>query len=233
MKATSPKSFAIVLPLAVMFLLAACEAPKREADYRNQHKIKVVVETVAMELADFPSFSAMPKDSQEVFNGFTREYQMRAIGAATIDASATGGEGARLARIERVRTMLRASGVPAADINVKLGGARTDGPPLVISFTAHAAQAPECGDFSSGASFNWSNRSQSNYGCSIQRNLSLTVADPGDLNKAHSMSGSDGGATVNVVRSYRAPAAAGAGTGTAATGAATGAAAKSSGYGAK
>ena len=140
------------------------------------------------------------------FDGFVRDYLNRGRRALTIKA---GGKG-NLSGAEQVRNLLVNSGIRAREISVTEAGFSSGD--VIVSFSAHKIQVPECGDWSSAPTFTPRGQHHSNYGCATQRNLGLMVQDPGDLLKAKTMSPGDGEHAAGVIRNYRtSPVASGAG----------------------
>ncbi|MBL4908294.1 MAG: hypothetical protein JKX94_12635 [Sneathiella sp.] len=60
----------------------------------------------------------------------------------------------------------------------------------------------ECTDWSNGNLINSSNRNSSNLGCSVDRNLALTLVNPRDLVRGRSLDMASGQTAVNAVRRY-------------------------------
>lgn len=205
---------ALLMPLAIL----ACEAPNQSGDYRQAHPLPVSTKAYTMALTAPMAGAGLAGESAIDFRRFISLYHDRGRSLVTIEASAGTDEQA-LAAAQRVRDLLIGAGLRSEQIAVVRGVDRAEATGSVLmSFTGAAVKAPECGDYSSNPTFNWSNLSQRNFGCAYQRNLGLTIADPGDLKSAKTMSGGDATKAIGVVEGWRAPADAGGG---AAAGAAT------------
>lgn len=61
-----------------------------------------------------------------------------------------------------------------------------------------------CPDWSQSQTSNYLNENHSNYGCAVNTNSALQVADPADLHMGHGDNRPDTGITTKVVEDYRA-----------------------------
>jgi type IV pilus biogenesis protein CpaD/CtpE len=69
----------------------------------------------------------------------------------------------------------------------------------------HALVLPHpCPDWSQSQTSNYLNEPHSNYGCAVNTNSALQVADPHDLLRGHGENTPDTGITTKVVEDYRA-----------------------------
>lgn len=185
---------------AALILLAACEAPQRSADYREQSKLTVGKETVSMTVAVPAAGAGLAGVEATQFEHFVRRYVESGQGEMRVEASG--------AAADQARELLIKQGVRGREIVVAPGAANS----AVLTYTAATVTVPECGDWSSNATFNWSNRVHSNFGCVTRRNLGLTVRNPADLEKGRAMGGGDGTHGAGVIDNYRrAPSVTGAG----------------------
>ncbi len=188
------------------FLLSACEAPKGESDFRANHPIVVVQENVAISFVDLDRTQELSGDETAYFERFMSNYHLRGQGPVVIQASETDGyEVLKDSRIKAMRELLLAAGVSKNMIKVLPFNAE-NGADITLSFIANTVKVPDCGNWESSSSFNWSNRRQSNFGCAIQRNLGLTIANPGDLNQPNTLVPGDGEKSAGTIDTFRAPA---------------------------
>lgn len=189
-----------VAPVAVSLVLAACAGYEGPSDFREAFPVVVGKETVSLTVTAPAGGADLTGQDALNFERFVIDYHHRGRKALIIaaGAGAKGRDGA-----ERMRALLRKAGVRGREISVSPGGAAAG--KVVLSFTAHKAQVPECGDFSSEMARNPYNRPGSNYGCATQRNLGLTVRDPADLEKAKPLGGGDAPKGVNVIGVHRLP----------------------------
>ncbi len=191
-------------PLLVSLALAACQEPKRAAEYRDDFPLTVSPTTVSLSLEAPSGQRGLTGQAGLDFERFVRDYHNRGRRALTltVPAGQSGRSGA-----EKIRSMLVGVGIPKNEIRVV--GAGT-GNIITMSFNAHKAEIPECGRFTSKTTPNWTNRRHADYGCATRRNLGLMVKDPHDLKQAQTVSGADGEHTVGTISGYRGAAAAGA-----------------------
>jgi pilus biogenesis lipoprotein CpaD len=184
----------LLAPAAALMALAACEAPKHSADYRDQSKFSVAKETVSLTFAVPAGAAELAGIEAAQFERFIRRYHEQGHGQMTVHANAAAAALARellLKQGVRGQEIAVAPGAPAAADAVRL------------TYTASTAKVPDCEDWSSNATVNWSNRVHSNFGCATRRNLMLTVRNPADLEKAGDMSGFDGARGARVIENYR------------------------------
>ena len=179
---------------AALMVLGACEAPTRSADYRDRTKIIVGKETVSLTVAVPETGAGLAGIEATKFEQFVRRYLEQGHGQMMVQAA---GSAAGVAR-----ELLLKEGVRGREIVIApdASGAANAG---VLTYTASTVTLPDCEDWSSNATFNWSNRAQSNFGCATRRNIGLTVQDPADLEKAKDMSGADGEHDAGVITNYR------------------------------
>ena len=202
---------AFLFPMVVFLVLAACQEPTRPADYRDAYPLPVAKETVSLSvLAPSETRGLTGQDSLD-FDTFVRDYHNRGRRALTIRASEgkRGREGA-----QRLSNLLKIAGVPERDISIVGAGS---GNIVTLSFNAFKVKVHECGNFTSKTTPNWTNRRHADYGCATRRNLGLMVQDPGDLDKAKTVSPVDGTRAAGVISGYKSSGAAAKGTTTTGT----------------
>ena len=186
----------LLAPVLILLVLAACAEPKRASDYRDAFPLPVSKETVSMTLkVPLPENGLTGQENLD-FQRFVRDFHNRGRNALTIKAE----RGA-----EQVRDLFVKAGVRPREITVSKASFGSDA--VLVSFNAHKVKIPECGNFTSKTTPNWTNRRHSNYGCATRRNLGLMMRDPGDLKKAQTMSGASGERMGNAVSGYKTPAA--------------------------
>lgn len=198
--------------LSAVFSLAltACETPPA-ADYRDAYALTVGTEAVSMSISlPFGKEEVSAEDADNI-ERFVNDYVNRGNGQVTLETGVDKGEGSAVAaRVQRVQTALMKAGLQTNEIRFKTNSSRVaEYGDVILSFSANTVKVPECGDWTSASSANWSNRPSSNFGCSIQRNLGLTVADPGDLKKAKPESGTSSNRINKVITSHGSGAATG------------------------
>jgi len=171
--------------------LAACESPQDYAgSYDMQHPIIVTEEIVAINLSVPSSGGTVLVSERDGFANFSRIYQLRSKSLITLYVDESKSDGVpRDAIIKRVAGALQKAGIRSENIRVMPGSLGHEGAaPVLATFDAHSVKAPECGDWSDKSTYNWSNTRHKNFGCSYQRNLALSVANPGDFLESQPMS---------------------------------------------
>ncbi len=184
-------------PLLVSLALAACQEPKRAAEYRDDFPLTVSPATASLSLQAPSGQRNLTGQAGLDFERFVRDYHNRGRRALTLTAPAgqSGRSGA-----EKIRSMLVGAGIPRNEIGVVGAGS---GNIVTMSFNAFKAEIPECGRFTSKTTPNWTNRRHADYGCATRRNLGLMVKDPHDLKQAQTVSGADGPHAAGVISGYR------------------------------
>lgn len=179
----SPKPWLRRLAVAMVWIgVAACQEPERAADYQKAFPLVVSKETVSLSLAA-PGEAGFSGQQAIDFEGFVVDYHNRGRSPMVIEAGADA---------DRVQALLVKAGIAPQNVSIIGPGAGTgrDGT-ITLSFVAYKVDVPECGQFTSKTTPNWTNRRHSNYGCATRRNFGLTVSDPGDLERAQPMSPPD------------------------------------------
>lgn len=72
----------------------------------------------------------------------------------------------------------------------------------VVRVPVWIARVPECGQWAEGVNPDWRNQNTWNFGCAVERNLGLMVANPNDLRQARPSSGRDANRAVDVLGKY-------------------------------
>lgn len=189
--------------LASVAVVGGCSSrdfvPTGGADYRQTHPISAELRSFAVVVP----LSETTEDSVALPADFLADYHRRGRGPMTILVpSQAGGAGRRAAehlaaaldrRLIQTKAAWSAEGSPAD---------RADGA-LTVVYTAYVAVVPTCGDWSGEAGFNPSSLPHTNYGCSVQRNVGMMLADPGDL-VASGLSGRvDAAWSADVIENFR------------------------------
>jgi pilus biogenesis lipoprotein CpaD len=216
MNKCNPRSNLLVATLVSGLTLAACEAPKGASDYRESHSIEVTQKSMEVSFMDQDQTQILSGEELAYFESFISKYHYQGgQGPISVLVSDSGvNNELKVSRIKAMRRLLTKAGVNNNLIKVLPFNAGKNAA-ITLSFAANIAKPPDCGHWGSGSSFNWSNRRHDNFGCSVQRNLGLTIANPQDLKKPNTMGKSDGEKGANTINSYRTPAAGGGATGTA------------------
>ena len=182
--------------------VTACDTPPAN-DYREAYPLVTGTEAVSMSISVPFGKEEVSAEDMDNIGRFVDDYVNRGNGLVVLETGNDEGSAAA-ARIQRVQTALRNAGLQAKEIRLKTNSSRVSGDDdVMLSFSANAVKVPECGDWTSESSHNWTNRRHSNFGCSVQRNLGLTVADPGDLKKAKPESGTSASRINRVITGHQ------------------------------
>lgn len=194
----------VVLAVSV-FTLAACSAPRTaNPDYRVQHPLKVRTAMISMAVRLSSPGGAVTANSSIRIRGFVRDYYRRAEGPMIIATAPGSNDAAARSSMEAVRARLISAGLRETQIVIKPGVAPIDRDDVVVvSFRGSKVKVPECGDWSGSTSFDPSNSSHTNFGCSYQRNIGLMVSNPRDLVRSGPQGDPDSARQTIFVRDYR------------------------------
>ena len=201
MKQRAPLTSHTTRRLAFLALMAglvtacASPSPKEEAantDYRQIHRIQVTRENVSLSISLPDQGLALRPSDQRRFKVFLRKFIQRGRTVITVESQMP-----ELAKAIMIENGLRESEIFVAT------NTTIQAPNAVLSYTANKVVAPECGDWSSGSSFNPSNKPHSNFGCSMQRNIGSVVADPGDFLQAQPATGGVAARTDEAIRTHQ------------------------------
>ena len=187
----SPKPWTRCLAVALVCVgVAACQEPQRAADYQKAFPLVVSKETVSLSLTA-PGEAGFSGQQAIDFDSFVVDYHNRGRSPVVVEAGADG---------DRVRALLVKAGIAPQNLSIVVpgAGAGRDGQ-ITLSFAAYKVDVPDCGQFTSKTTPNWTNLRHSNFGCATRRNLGLTVSDPGDLESAQPMSPPDATRLYNVI----------------------------------
>ncbi|NQV48113.1 MAG: hypothetical protein HQ504_10065 [Rhodospirillaceae bacterium] len=173
-----------LLAIALIVVLSACSSSDDRAhDYRISHPLKVAPETVSVALGVTTETMSLNSADENRLHLFARDFINRGRSNLMVSVSPSS-----IHVGERLRALLVSWGVRGDSISVM--PVLKQGEIIEMSFVGYKVTPPECGDWSSGSNFNWTNKNHSNFGCSVQRNMGLMVADPGDLKNTQPMTNS-------------------------------------------
>ena len=133
---------------------------------------------------------------------FLNEIDIRPSDRLFVDVGPQSGDVVSDARIGVINQQLRHF-VPGAQAVAITGEKGTDRNIRLI-VGRYVVLPPNCPNFSRPTATNPGNVSDSNFGCSTQRNLGLMLANPGDLVRGRTLGPADGQALSRSIRAYRA-----------------------------
>lgn len=141
----------------------------------------------------------LPPSEQGRLQGWLDSMGVRYGDRVAIEDPSAYGAGSALAT---VRSMIERRGLLLSrDVPVTTGAVPQDHLRVVV--TRATASVPGCPNWESKSSINPTNSTSSNYGCAINSNLASMVADPNDLIKGASNTGSDPTAATRAIQTYR------------------------------
>ena len=171
-----------LLPLAGL-LLPACSVvangPHDALTVAERHPVTVDQQTQTLLVPVDGTAQGLPRAQLAAIDGFVTAYRTRGYGPITV--TAPGGREAGQAAAD-VRAALFAAGIPYEEMrgaSLRGGG----GDAVVVSFSAYAASAPDCGVYEGVMAARFATKPHPNFGCANQANLAAMIADPRDLHQ--------------------------------------------------
>lgn len=182
--------------LGAILILGACSEPIQQ-DYTKRFPIGAKPETVTLTWRDgggapFSGAGAAP------FRTLVAGYLDRGHGLLTIAVAA----GVPAAQAAALRDRLVAAGIPLSAIQIERGG-QDAAAAITLRYTRYSVVVPTCGDWSAPLAYNPNNTDYPAFGCSVQHNLGLMLADPADIDGIHRPEPTDTANAERVIRAYR------------------------------
>ncbi len=138
-------------------------------------------------------------------DGFVTAFLTNGHGRLTIAVPATGaGREQALANGRRIVDRAMERGLSETEVELRVessGGAAKSR--IVASYETFDVRVPVCGDWSKEPSHDVTNTVHSNYGCSVQRNFAIMVANPADLVAMRKPDTHDAARNSVVIQKYR------------------------------
>ncbi len=182
--------YSVVFGVAALFV-AACTPDfatltpfsPDASDPRYNHPITVERTVNMISLSGAVGDERLSPGEAAQLDRFFRSYLTNGRGQLVVTVSGDdSAPGETLAKGKRVVERARAAGLRPGEIVLTVETVATDGGgQLTLSYDAYVVRVPECGDWSKGSSYDFRNTEYSNYGCSVQRNVGLMIANPADL----------------------------------------------------
>ncbi|MCW8915949.1 MAG: CpaD family pilus assembly protein [Magnetovibrio sp.] len=170
--------FTLMGACALIITACADKNPREGHDYRQNHRIQVASEPIAVTITLPSSGTALSPVDAEKFRGFLRTFVQRGKSHVTVETTQPA-----LARDVLMNHGLREGEFILTRSNT------LKAPNTLLSFMASKAVSPECGDWSTSPTFVPSSKLHSNFGCSVQRNIGEMVSDPNALIKTKPATG--------------------------------------------
>lgn len=174
--------------------LAGCDHLDRGAEHpagqvllspAERHPILVSQEPHRMSVSVSRSSRGLDPGQRARIIDFVSKFHAADTGNAKLVISVPSGAANEVAAMNSVadmRPILNDIGVSESAISIEpyLADGSAN-PPIRISYTRYAADAPDCGKWTENLAESSRNLNYANFGCANQRNLAVMVANPADL----------------------------------------------------
>lgn len=191
--------------LGVVALLGGCaDTPDFAAyDFRLRHPTSVEAVTASLTLGASPG-GALAAEELRRLDRLVADYERRGEGVIEVSVASVGPDDRAAATFGKtVASELAQRGVPADKVGLRFHEAAPGQPKARLSYRQYVARVPECGNFSSSTTFDAANAQTPNFGCAIERNIGLMVADPRDLDRMRPADDVDAVRSSDVLAKYR------------------------------
>ena len=171
----APKTFGAALALSLGLTLAGCGGLATNASLESIHQPVVERVNYSLDVAAGPGGLSYPEQSRVAgwFDAMDLRYGDRISIDDPLQSEATR---AAIVQLAARYGLIVSDDAPATASNVSAGNAR-------IIVTRSKASVPGCPDWSAKNDFNPNNATSSNYGCAVNSNLAVMVANPEHLLK--------------------------------------------------
>lgn len=178
----------------------------RIQDYRTDNQITVKQETVVLTVALDAKGQMTPPDESRLVD-FVKGYITRGEDYLEVRALVPPEKKAIvLKRAEQLSKRLMEEGIEASRILIQpiaqAEEGREDYTVFLLSYKSWRAEVPECGDWGPHTLFSKSNQPSPNFGCAMQRNIGLMVANPKDLIEMSTPDGRNGRRAADIMNNY-------------------------------
>jgi pilus assembly protein CpaD len=179
-------------------LVAGCNISPdmAETDYRQKYPVQVHAETAVMTARLTEEAGILVAEDEFRLSRLVAGYLDRGHGPMFVSATSQR-------HAEALRLRLMAAGIPASGLAM-MPGERGTPDSVTFRYDRFQVALPRCGDWSSDATSNHSNDVHANFGCTLQRNFGLMVADPADLVRMRDAQPADAQNAGRVMQKYRA-----------------------------
>lgn len=184
--------------LAVAAALSGCGADLADHDYRLRFPLTVDERIAVLDL------KSLETDGDRL-TAFTNDFLKRGtgrVGVLVTGESENDGSAITLARDIGVALLRR--GLAERDFELRLlVEPVAEQRRAVLHFAFHVAKVPECGEWKTHYTADYSNAPTYNFGCATQRNIGLMAANPRDLTEPREGRGREGARAVDIIDKYR------------------------------
>jgi pilus assembly protein CpaD len=190
------------LCLAAVIIAGSCSSPSGDEkmifdDPVANHPILVQPSSQSLNVNVSPAGVA-PADMAHL-DAFVSDYQAHGNGKIVISAPAGALANAELVQIA---DHINAMGVSRDQILVASRDAAPGDSQVQLNYVSYQANTAPCGDWSEDLAYTMDNKTASNLGCAVQRNIAAMVADPRDLVGPRPMGGADADRRATVITNY-------------------------------
>lgn len=192
--------------LGVVAVLGGCaDTPDFAAyDFRLRHPVTVDAVTASLTLGASAGDAVLAAEESNRLDRFVADYERRGEGVIDVSVAAAGPDDRAAAAYGRTLVgELARRGVGADKVGLRLMAAAPGQPRAQLTYRQYVARLPECGVFSSSTTFDAANAQTPNFGCAIERNIGLMVANPRDLDRMRPADEVEAARSSDVLAKYR------------------------------
>ncbi len=172
----------------------------------ERYPIAVTDTRVSVEIPVHRNMSRLSADVRADVQRFLAQYRSSGTGQLVLVKPKRARHRTSMAvAISELQTMISSAGINShavAYTNYPKGAAGTTAP-ITLSFESFVAIPPECGDWSKNMAVTYDNTPHPNFGCTMQHNLAVMVANPNDLITPRAMTPKHTGRRDVVIEQYR------------------------------
>jgi len=185
--AVSPLVPALLAAGLLALVGCASDYPAHPLSPQEMHPLTMSQTSMTLAL-DLPAnTTALGADDAARFDRFVDDYL--SIGTGPLEFIAGERESAASPRVRTLTERALRRGVSGTEIRLRLASLGAGSPqPLVLTYRRYLVELPKCGNWSDSASFNPANVNGANFGCAVQRDIGIMVANPADLLAAQPLS---------------------------------------------
>lgn len=194
-------SIAAVLALATV---AGCASPQGAgpAPLTPTSRYSLQVEPGMDRIALAVHEAGLSVNQQAAIAALVDRFHAESAETIRVDAP-SGGDAVATAAAWRIKAAIQARGVPAEAVQIASYDAPDPRAPVVTGFPTYRAVVENCGLRWGNLTANYSNRSNSNFGCATTSNMAAQIANPRDIVAPRTMTLGDSHRSIVVFDNYR------------------------------
>jgi len=159
---------------------------------KERFPITVTPQVETLSLLPDPVTSGLGDANAARVGAFASHYMRAGHGPLIVESASAKITKQTFEQIKAINTILAERGVPVSRLEWRTAKpsagtaaepAKAAASPLVLSYTRYVASSPDCGDWSEDAGSTQDNQPTANFGCAMQHNLAVSIADPLDLKR--------------------------------------------------